>query len=669
MDLEGLKEEVRARADIVDVVGSSVKLVRAGDRYKGLCPFHQEKTPSFTVSSKHQTFHCFGCGAGGDVFKFVMDHEKVDFMGALERLAGRVGVPFEFDKNRQGSHLKKQRLYELHNRSTEFFEKALLAPQGVPALDYTREREIAPEMLKAFRVGLAPDSFSQLLTAARDWGFNEEELEASGLFGERERPRNGEKRYDRFRNRLMFPILDEQERVIGFSGRVLPGNDSKAKYVNSPETLLFKKSRVLYGIHLARRPMADSRRAVLCEGQLDVIRCHEAGIQDAVAAQGTAVTAEHATVLKRYADEVVLLLDADSAGIKAALRSAEALLSESLSIKVASLPEGEDPDSIVLRKGPKALIKVLDEAEPFIRFQIKTLLKQEGELSDAVRLRVARAVMENIARVPEAVHQESLIQQASSALGLSPEALRHDLPAPKSKAAPSRPSPPSRPRPSSPSTGYEEYPPEELPPPDFGYPEQEQPQVSSSQKSYPRKKGFSRKDESPQPPPPRPHIPKPQGLDHGPRLLFAFLFHHPNLIQNCKDWLQPSQLPEQAGTLLAACYALEDPGNESLMDALREQEGQAELTRILHEAPFKFSPDLGKPEDQLRELLVHLRRDMLQQRLKSLKQQARNEPSRAAEFEADIWRLTLGLSKVQELIKARAWEQLRQVFDLIDQVG
>ncbi len=619
MDLEALKEEVRARADIIDVIGRHVRLQKAGSSHKGLCPFHNEKTPSFHVDPKKQTYHCFGCGAGGDVFRFVMEQEHLDFMGALERLATQVGVPFELDGSRGQTGPKKDRLFALHEQATVFFEACLRSPNGAHALAYTHSRGIPASSLRDFRIGYAPKSFDTLLAQAHEWGFSSEEIEASGLFGIREDETSG-KFYDRFRDRLMFPISDEQGRVIGFSGRILQPGDSKAKYVNSPETLLFKKSRVLYGIHRARQPIATARHAVLCEGQLDVIRCHEAGILHAIAAQGTAITEEHARILKRYADEVTLMLDADTAGVKAALRSAEALLGSGLIVSVASLPPGEDPDSLVRNQGAGALRSILEASEPFILFQVRTLIHQEGVVTETSRLRVAREVMKTISQAPEAVHREQMLRQASTSLGLSEQALRTDL----SQTLTASPRPPPTP-----------------PPPTL------RPSPSS---------------------PPRPLAPPPDTAPAAERLLLEVLLAWPEGIPFCKKHLRPDHLRHpDAATALQALYEAPIPTTTAILDHLREHPAASTLFALIARSQLKLDTEASQPESALRDLILLLRRAAILARIDSLEARCRLLPAeQRGDHESTLWQLTLHARRLEEFRRSSEWDKAAFLLSVLD---
>lgn len=417
-------EEIRARNDIADVIGSYLSLRNAGTRFKALCPFHKEKTPSFTVSPDRQIYHCFGCGAGGDVIRFIQEYEKVDFMTALQMLADRAGMDLEFEES-PGGGADRRKLFKIHDSVAQLYRRVLLEhPEGEAGRAYLTTRSLSPEIAETFQIGFAPDRFDALEQWAKQQKIPFELMEQAGLMLKSTRNSGY---YDRFRNRLMFPIRDEAGRVIGFSGRAVNPEEKGGKYVNSPETPLFHKSRVLFAIDQARRAMAEKRTAIVCEGQLDAIRCHEAGIANVVASQGTALTADHARIIRRYADEVILVLDADAAGQKAALKSSEAFIAEELSVRVASLPEGEDPDSLIRDQGADVFLERVNRAVPALDFLIDVTAAQEDLDSEAGMLRAARAVQGLIAQSPGAVQRDRLVQQAAERLGLSPSALRRDL--------------------------------------------------------------------------------------------------------------------------------------------------------------------------------------------------------------------------------------------------
>lgn len=452
-------EEIRSRCNIVEVVGAYLpELRRRGATYKCNCPFHKEKTPSFTVNDARQIFHCFGCGAGGDIFRFVMDYEKVDFVTAVNVLAERVGVEITYEGGAPGPSGNKDVLYKLHTDAAAFYHRMLLdSPDGDEARRYMDERDLPEDIIKEFQIGYAPNSWEELLSRAKKKGYEAEQLEAAGLVVQSER--NGRiSHYDRFRNRVMFPICDQMGRVIGFSGRIMNKAEKGAKYVNSPETLLFKKNRVLFAFDKARKAIVESRQAIVVEGQIDAIRCHQAGLDNVVASQGTALTENHARLIKRYADEVVLVLDSDAAGLKAALASSEMFIANELSVRVVTLPEKEDPDSLIKKAGPDALISRVKEAQSALDFLIDAFQSREDISTEAGRMRVVKGVLGLISHCPSAARRDPMINTASDRLNISPRALVQDLQRMKQQQRPSA------------QKSSEEAPP---PPPPKTYPRQE----------------------------------------------------------------------------------------------------------------------------------------------------------------------------------------------------
>ncbi|MDF7808577.1 DNA primase [Pontiellaceae bacterium B12219] len=421
-------EEIRARCNIVEVVGAYLpELRRRGSTYKCNCPFHKEKTPSFTVNDGRQVFHCFGCGVGGDVFRFVMDYEKVDFVTAVGVLAERVGVEIVYEGGQPEKSGNKDVLYKLHTDAAAFYHRMLLdGTEGAEARRYLEERDLPIDVIKDFQIGYAPQGWEQLLSRAVKKGYTAEQLEAAGLVVPSDR--NGQKsHYDRFRNRIMFPICDQMGRVIGFSGRIMNKAEKGAKYVNSPETLLFKKNRVLFAFDKARKPIVESRQAIVVEGQIDAIRCHQAGLNNVVASQGTALTENHARMIKRYADEVILVLDADAAGLKAALASSEIFMANELSVRVVTLPEKEDPDSLIKNSGKEVLIELIREAPGALDFLIDSFQRSEDVGTEAGRMRVVQAVLNFISTCPSAARRDPMIHAAADRLNISPMALSQDL--------------------------------------------------------------------------------------------------------------------------------------------------------------------------------------------------------------------------------------------------
>lgn len=421
-------EEIRGRCNIVEVVGAYLpQLKRRGSTFKCNCPFHQEKTPSFTVNETRQIFHCFGCSAGGDVFRFVMDYEKVDFVTAIKILAERAGVEITYEGGQPEKSGNKDVLYKLHTDAAAFYHRMLLdAAEGAEARRYLEERDLPVEILKEFQVGFAPNEWEGLLGRALKKGYEAEQLAAAGLAVPSDR---GGKisHYDRFRNRVMFPICDQMGRVIGFSGRIMNKAEKGAKYVNSPETLLFRKNQVLFAFDKARKAIVESRQAIVVEGQIDAIRCHQAGLHNVVASQGTALTENHARLIKRYADEVILVLDADAAGLKAALSSSEIFIANELSVRVVTLPEKEDPDSLIKNQGAEALTTLVENAPGALDFLIDLSGKQENMNTEAGRMRVVQSVLNLIRQCPSAARRDPMISRAADRLNISPVALSQDL--------------------------------------------------------------------------------------------------------------------------------------------------------------------------------------------------------------------------------------------------
>ena len=327
-------ERIRAASDIVDVIGGYLPLKRAGANFSALCPFHKEKTPSFNVNPQKQIFHCFGCHKGGDVFTFVKEYENIGFVDAVRRLAERAKIPIELDSTpgaKEARHIKDQ-LLQIHEQITLRWQSCLASEAaGQLARDYLAKRGVTEEAMKLFRLGAAPDLWDDTVNWAKSKGYDLALVEKAGLILKRD---GAEGYYDRFRGRLMFPICDEPGRVIGFSGRVLSGDEKTAKYVNSPETPIFTKSKVFFGLDKSKRAILDAGFAIVCEGQLDLIASFMAGVQNIVAPQGTAFTDQHSRILKRYVDEVVLCFDSDNAGQNAAVRSLDHLLASGLAVRV-----------------------------------------------------------------------------------------------------------------------------------------------------------------------------------------------------------------------------------------------------------------------------------------------------------------------------------------------
>lgn len=386
-------EEIRRRADIVEVISPHVALRRAGRRMVGLCPFHEDRAPSFTVDPESGLWHCFGCKAGGDLFRFVEMIEKLTFPEAVEMLARRLGVapraPAEAARRGQ-----RDRLLALHAEAARWFQAQLGGREGARAREYLQGRGLTQEVIEAYGIGFAPEAWDRLLGALASKGFKGPELARAGLAVARE---GGF--YDRFRNRVIFPIRDAMGRTIAFGGRAL-AEDQQPKYLNSPETPLFQKGRTLYALDRARKAMAEAGRAVVVEGYLDAIACHEAGLGETVATMGTALTAEHVELLRRRAKGLVLAFDADSAGLAAALRGRELFERAGLSVRVATLPEGADPDRVLREQGAEALRGLVEDGTPIVEWQLRRVLARADGKGPRERAEALDAAVALLARVP-----------------------------------------------------------------------------------------------------------------------------------------------------------------------------------------------------------------------------------------------------------------------------
>jgi DNA primase len=429
-------DEIRTRVDLVDLVGAVVPLKRAGERWKGLCPFHQEKTPSFTVHPKLNLFHCFGCHAGGDAFEFLRRHDRLDFPEAVRMLADRAGVPLPGRESTPETGARDGLLALMEWAARRFESWLWEGEDAARARAYLDGRGIGRETARAFRLGFAPEGWDHLLGAARQQGHPVEALLGAGLVLPRQ---NASGHYDRFRGRLIFPIADTQGRVIAFGGRALAGEEPK--YLNSPETPLYQKGQTLYGLHLARETMTGSRRALLVEGYVDCLMAHQHGVTEAAAVLGTALTPPQLGLLRRYADEAILFFDADRAGQEAA-RRAEELLERSadpqwwaltrrsdtlarrgLRLRVATLPAGHDPDTFLRAEGREALEAACRAARPLLLFALDRVFSEEDTTSQRGRATGIARVALMLSKVQDADEAIELGREAARRLGVDPSDL------------------------------------------------------------------------------------------------------------------------------------------------------------------------------------------------------------------------------------------------------
>ena len=421
-------EEIKARTDLADLISSyGIAVKRAGSSLKACCPFHNEKTPSFNINASKGFYHCFGCGESGDAIKFVMKMDGLTFAEAVKKLAAQCGVKIE-EREDPEAGLRK-RLYALMAELALFYRRCLVQTKEAKiARDYLLKRELDEKAQEDFLVGYAPNGSAVITTWAEKHGYTMAELEAAGVVIAPKGP--GDRPYNRFGGRLMFTIRDKQGRVVAFSGRQLVEKKNSGKYVNSPETVIFKKSNVLFGFDRASRAIAkDPRHEVICcEGQIDTIRLHVCGFDTAVASQGTAFTEEHARMVKRVAESAVLMYDDDAAGHKATVKVARLLLALEMPVRVVSLPDGDDPDSFLRKRGADALRALMGDAESVVSFQCRSERAKEPnpDSLDAVT-RISRAVLETIAACPSPVMRASMSAEAAKLLHLPSAAVAEEL--------------------------------------------------------------------------------------------------------------------------------------------------------------------------------------------------------------------------------------------------
>ena len=416
-------DQIRDAADITQVVGRYVTLKKRGRGFVGLCPFHHEKTPSFSVNPERQIYHCFGCGKGGNVFGFLMEYEKLSFVDAVHRLAEETGIEIPKSESVRRQESENERLQKANAVAQRYFRHQLAhAPKAVT--EYLTRRGLDAETVERFGIGFAPPGWDGLLTFLKKGNWPLDLYLKLGLLLTSQK---SGRPYDRFRNRLMFPIHNAAGKVVAFGGRDLSDDPNTPKYINSPESPIYYKSRVLYGLNVAREAIRTSGEAVFVEGYMDVIQLHRHGVANAVATSGTALTAEHAALIRRYTERVVLCYDADRAGIAAAVRGGEVLFQNQVETDVLILPEGEDPDSYVQGKGAEAFRELIKGARPYLDFRLAQVrerydLERAGERSQAVA-----EVLELLAPLTDPVRNDYFVERISENLRLPAAMLRNEL--------------------------------------------------------------------------------------------------------------------------------------------------------------------------------------------------------------------------------------------------
>ena len=421
---EECEARIKSSADIVEVVGRYVPLRRAGYSWKACCPFHSEKTPSFHVNPARQSFHCFGCGVGGDAVKFVMMFENLDYPTALRRLADICGIPV-IEQEEDPEELRRRRLrakvVQLNELAAQFYHTQLCrSPEAQPARDYLKQRGVNIQVAKSWQLGWAAPDFSGLRKLALSRGFDEATMEAAYLVSRNERGN-----YPIFRDRLMFPIRNVRGEVVGFSGRVMQPDQDPRKYVNTAETVAFRKGELLFGLYKATAPIGKAgMQVVICEGQLDVIACHEnADVRNAVAGLGTAFTEDHARTLAKYAKRAILCYDGDRAGIAASEKTYRKLAQAGLEVCQADLPAGEDPDSLIRSQGASALQQAIAEAQPYLIRRVVHELEHCGQDAGA-RAAVVPRMAELTAQIKDPIRRDALVVDLATRLNIGPEAFR-----------------------------------------------------------------------------------------------------------------------------------------------------------------------------------------------------------------------------------------------------
>jgi len=420
-----LLDRILAETDLVELVSSYFPLKKSGRNFKTLCPFHTEKTPSFMVSREKQIFKCFGCGKGGTAFHFLMEKEGVTFPEAVRMLAEKANIPLPERRSSPKEKESREEMFAATALAVSYYQEQLRKPLGETASSYLRERGTSDGSVEKFRLGFAPKAWESFLDRASR-KFKPSVLERLGLILPRERATGY---YDRFRNRIMFPIFDPRGRAIGFSGRAMPGEeeDETPKYINSPESPLFNKSEVLYGLNLSRSNIAKENKAIVCEGHMDLIAIDQAGFGNAVAAQGTSFTLTQARLLKRYCSEAIFAFDSDSAGQEATLRSFEPLMEAELDVRVAVVPEGYDPDLLIREKGAEEFGRLLEDAVELVDFQYDVLRKKNDVGTLAGRRAIASQMLLTAHRSPSDIIRNAWIQKTAKALDIPEATLRAEM--------------------------------------------------------------------------------------------------------------------------------------------------------------------------------------------------------------------------------------------------
>lgn len=418
-------EEIRSNANIVDIISEFIQLKKRGKNYIGICPFHNEKTPSFTVSSDKQIFHCFGCHAGGNVFKFLMDYQNISFVEAVQEIAKKIGVTLEFEEERQPEQQSEQEiLYDINTMAAKYFSNNLLQSlEGQYARDYFTSRNIKTQTQRIFGLGYALPSWESCLKFLKENNIDFEKAKTLGLIDKRD---DGSY-YDKFRGRIIFPIFSPNGRVIAFGGRIMESNPNAAKYLNSPESIIYYKRRSLYGLYHSKDEIRKYDKAILVEGYIDLISLYQGGVKNVVASLGTALTDEQVLMLSRYTRNIVVFYDADPAGIKASLRSIEFLVKNDFDVKIAEMPEGEDPDTYINKYGKQEFDELVKKAMNFLEYQTYQYEKQGRFLDPTTNAEAIRDLVQTASFVNDELKRSVLIKSIAKKFNLREKLLEAEL--------------------------------------------------------------------------------------------------------------------------------------------------------------------------------------------------------------------------------------------------
>jgi len=420
-------EDIKSKLDIVDLVQEYVPLKQSGANFKGLCPFHNEKTPSFMVSRERQFFKCFGCGEGGDIFTFLQKMENLEFPEVLKILAEKAGVKIVRQNYNPAFENLKTKLYNLHETAVQFYQEQLRLPTGRAALDYLLiSRGLTENILKEFQIGLAPNTWDMLSKFLKTQGFSDQEIKQSGLVVEKTGDYNGLNYYDRFRWRIMFPILDHHGNIVGFTARALDKNES-AKYINTPQTLIYNKSQVLYGLDKAKSAIREKGYVILVEGNMDVVASYKAGVKNVVASSGTSLTQDQLKNLKRYTENLALCFDADSAGVRAAERGVDLIWTNGMNVKVIILPEKfKDPDELV-KNNPAVWATVSQRLINFMDYLLAVNLAGKNLADIDVKRQITAKILPWLNKLANPIDTDHYLKELSKRLNVSENSLKEVL--------------------------------------------------------------------------------------------------------------------------------------------------------------------------------------------------------------------------------------------------